>query len=246
MNPVRRLLILIVLLIYPLTVGCVLLNQRKMIFMPSHREVVSPLKPWVHDGRVIGYCREVENPSEVWLMTHGNAGQAADREYVLPCIPKGDGFYVLEYPGYGQRAGEPSMETLNAAAVEAYHLLRNRFPDAKLSVLGESIGSGAACSLAMLEDPPDRIVLAVPFDSLVDVASHHIPWLPVSWILRDKWDNLLALEGYRGEVVIYGAIHDEVIPIGHAKRLAQSVPQAKWIELDCGHNQWSNEVVIGR
>src|ERR1700677_339820 len=99
-------------------------------------------------------------------MAHGNGGQAAGRDYVLRRMSKEDSLYVLEYPGYGSREGSPSLESINRAASEAYQLLRSQHPNTPVCVLGESIGSGPACALALEKIPPDKIVLVVPFDTL--------------------------------------------------------------------------------
>ena len=129
------------------------------------------LTPWLDGTRTIGYCQVVPNAKTVWLMTHGNAGQAADRDYVLCRMSDEDSLYVLEYPGYGARPGSPGLKSMNEAAAEAYRLLRSQNPQTPVCVIGESIGSGPACSLAREKTPPDKIVLVVPFDSLASVAA---------------------------------------------------------------------------
>ena len=188
---------------------------------------------------MLGCCREVSNPRTIWLMMHGNAGQAADRDYVLPHLSAKDSLYVMEYPGYGSRQGSPSAKSLNEAAVEAYRLLRGQHPDTPICVLGESVGSGPACHLADEKPPPDKIVLVVPFDSLVSVAAEHFPFLPVRLMLRDRWDNVAALKNYKGPVDVFGAVNDRVIAILHAKSLARQIHQAHFTAIPGGHNDWS-------
>src|SRR5205823_5589293 len=99
-----------------------------LLFFPGHGSTATRLAPWSDGSRMIGCCREVTNAHVVWLMMHGNAGQAADREYVLSRLSDQDSLYVLEYPGFGSREGAPSMESMNRAAAEAYQLLRTRNP----------------------------------------------------------------------------------------------------------------------
>jgi surfactin synthase thioesterase subunit len=172
-------------------------------------------------------------------MLHGNAGQAVDRAYALRSFSPDDAVFILEYPGYGAREGNPSRASFNAAAREAYALLRKTFPATPICVMGESIGSGPACMLASQSPPPDKIVLVVPFDKLTSVAADHVRILPVSLLLEAKWDNIHALSKYTRAVEIFGAEQDAVIPIEHAKKLAGSVPSARFHCIPGGHNDWS-------
>ena len=224
-------------------VGVVAFGQRSLLYFPTRVEAPhGRLAPWNVDGDVWGACREVARPSAVWLVTHGNAGQAAQRGYVLDVLPADAAVYVLEYPGFGRRRGTPSRASIDEAARAAYRHLRELHPGVLVCVLGESIGSGPAAELAREEPPPDAIVLATPYDALADVAADAFPWLPVRLILQDDWDNGAALADYGGKLVILAAQHDDVIPIEHARALAAKLPGAELHVLPCGHNDWSRHV----
>ncbi|HVU15840.1 MAG TPA: hypothetical protein VHD32_02885 [Candidatus Didemnitutus sp.] len=213
--------------------------ERKLLFYPSHRPDPGELPTWRDGAEVIGVCRPVKSPRTVWLFCHGNAGQASDRSYALSCFSPDDGVYFLEYPDYGSRPGTPSAASFNAAARAAYARLRADFPGVPVGVVGESIGSGAACLLAGSTQPPDKIVLVVPFDQLSAVARDHYPRWLVRWLLVDDWNNVAALAGFRGPVDIFGAERDQVIPVGHARALAAAHPTAHFTLIPGGHNEWS-------
>ena len=217
--------------------GC--LGHRRLLYFPSHEEGETDLTQWKEEDKVIGFASERSDPTGVWLMLHGNGGQASHRGYVRQRMKESDALYVLEYPGYGARAGKPSREAFNAAAAEALAILRERFPDKPLGVIGESIGSGPASWLGSQPETPDKIVLMVPFDRLENVAKQKYPYLPVGWVLRDKWDNGAALADYRGALEIYAAKEDQIIPVDHAQELAKQLPRAKIQILPGGHNAWS-------
>jgi uncharacterized protein len=229
----------ILLALYLVLVAAVFFFQRSMLYFPTHHAGSAKLTPWLDGERTIGYCREVPNARTVWLMTHGNAGQAADRDYVLSRMSDQDSLYVLEYPGYGARDGRPCRESMNQAAAEAYGLLRSRNPNTPVCVLGESLGSGPACALAREKTPPDKIVLVVPFDTLASVASEKMWLLPVRLMLRDAWDNVESLKHYAGPVEIFGATGDAIIPIAHAEALVRQVPGAQLTPIAGGHDDWS-------
>jgi uncharacterized protein len=223
-----------------LAVGSSVFWQRSMLYYPDHDPVATLLPVWHKDGIAIGFVREVAAPSSVWLMLHGNAGQAAERDVTLPVFPKNASVYLLEYPGYGTRPGSPSRTTLNAAAREAYEELRRLHPGKPVNVLGESIGSGPASYLCSLPQPPDKLFLVVPFDRLADVAAEALPFFPARWLLLDRWDNIEALSHYAGPIEIYGAQDDEVIPVHHAQNLARGLPRAKFHLIPGGHNEWAH------
>ncbi len=222
----------------------VFLAQRRLLYFPSHHPGQGPLDPWRHEGELLGCCREVRDPRTVWFMLHGNAGQAADRSYLLNHIPSSDALYILEYPGYGSRPGTPTLKSINAAASSAYRSLLKRHPKTPVCVLGESLGSGPACVLAKEPVPPPQIVLITPFDDLARVASQRFSFLPVRWLLKDRWDNGAALSGYLGRLTVYGAARDSVIPIQHAKKLAEGIPQATFVEIPGGHNDWAGNDAV--
>jgi pimeloyl-ACP methyl ester carboxylesterase len=217
---------------------------RWALFYPTHATGDNGLTHWVNAGEPIGFARTVAEPATVWLMLHGNGGQAADRVYALGKFPAGDAIYILEYPGYGNRPGTPSRKSLDRAALEAYELLRRQFPQKPVCVVSESIGSGPASMLARSARPPDKFVLIVPFDDLKAVARGHAPYLPTGLLLSGAWNNIEALAGYRGPVDIFGAERDVIIPVAHARRLADSLPQARFQLIPGGHNDWAQQAQV--
>lgn len=233
-----RFLLLLLLAFLVFVVGCAVF-QRRLLYYPTHHLEHHGLSEWRHDNHLIGFAREVPAPENVWLMLHGNGGQASDRAYVLSSFSSRDSVFILEYPGYGSRPGSPSMKAFNSAAIQAYELLRSTFPNTPVCAVGESIGSGPAALLATNPHPPDKIILITPFDILARVAAHHMPILPTSLILKDNWDNIASLKGYEGPLEIFGAREDTIIPIVHAKALAESKPSARFHVIDEGHNEWA-------
>lgn len=220
--------------------GCQRL-QRQVLFYPTHHEGDGGLQRWTHANALIGFAREVEAPQTVWLMLHGNGGQAADRSYALPAFSPTDSVYVMEYPGYGQRPGTPSRSSFDAAAREAYESLRARFPDRPVCVVAESIGSGPAASLGALARPPDKLVFIVPFGDLKSVGRDHTVSLAANLVLAGTWDNVDALSTYQGPMEVFGAREDRIIDVRHARALAQSRPQAKFHLIEGGHNDWAGQ-----
>jgi uncharacterized protein len=236
------------LLVLAICVGFLLLMfgcaQRRLLYFPSHDNAERAaarlgLNRWMVGDEYTGYARVVSNPRRVWFFLHGNGGQAGDRAYVLPHIDAQDALYILEYPGYGERSGEPARRTIDAAALKAYDWLVSQHGVEKLVVLGESLGSGPASQLAKAPVPPRHIVLVVPFARLQDVAQEKFRFLPVGLLLLDRWDNIEALKDYPGRLDVFGAKYDTVIPVHHARRLAESRAGAVYHEFEGGHG-WAD------
>jgi len=219
--------------------GCAVI-QRMVLFHPTHDAHAVELQPWVDHGKVIGYARDMPEPRNVWLVLHGNGGQAATRDYVLKVFDDNDAVFVMEYPGYGARAGTPSRTSIDRAARQAYRLLRARFPDRPVCVASESLGSGPAAVLSGEADPPDKIVLVVPFSDLASLAGEYVKFPPPAWLVSGGWNNVKALAGYRGPVEVFGAEFDQAIPVAQARELAASLPQAQFHLLPGGHRDWSH------
>ena len=96
----RQLLNILLAASLMLTSGCAAI-QRRFLFYPTHHNDNSGLSPWIMDGKFIGYSRQVPAPENVWLMLHGNAGQAADRTYTFDSFSERDSVFILEYPSRG-------------------------------------------------------------------------------------------------------------------------------------------------
>jgi pimeloyl-ACP methyl ester carboxylesterase len=174
---------------------------------------------------------------------HGNAGQALDRRYFTELFRglQGSGPWevnVLEYPGYGPRTGAPSEETLRNAAVQAVDLLQAQRPGPVL-LLGESLGSGVAAHVAAARpDAVAGIILVTPFASLGAVAQHHMPFLPVALLLRDRFETQELLSDFDGPLVIVTGSADDVVPEQLALPL-KTAHQGKllhWSQPGAGHN----------
>jgi uncharacterized protein len=214
---------------YLLLVVAVALLQRRLIFLPTKltRELAERsaaekgFVPWQNSaGHVIGWKLPSSEVSSASVMiVHGNAGSATDRDYLARPIHQAAAVdvYVLEYPGYGMRAGSPGITSLLAAADEAFDLIPTNAP---VYVVGESLGSGVAAHLA--QRTPDRVsglMLFMPYNNMVAVAQSKMPFLPVSLLLRDRFAPDAWLKEYHGPVKIILAEADEVIPAKFGRRL---------------------------
>jgi hypothetical protein len=236
-----------------LLAGC----QNKMLYFPTKFSesaalagaAENRLEPWRDaQGKLIGWRRPAPRAAARLLVFHGNAGCASDRVYYADAFGALAGgatweVFLFEYPGYGSRDGSPGKDSFIAAGRAAVeHLLAA--DQRPIFLLGESVGSGTAAALAGAM--PDKIagaVMMIPFARLVEVAKAKFPWLPVSLLLRDKFDNIAALAAFRRPVVFVIAENDEIIGAAQGRKLheAYAGPKKLIVLPRAGHNDFPTE-----
>jgi pimeloyl-ACP methyl ester carboxylesterase len=117
--------------------------------------------------------------------------------------------YLLHYRGYGGSSGKPSEGALFADALTLFDEVHSKHP--QIDVVGRSLGSGIAVYLASLR-PVSRLVLVTPYDSLQELAALQFPYLPVRWLLLDKFESWRFAPQVTAPTLIITAESDEVIP----------------------------------
>ena len=149
----------------------------------------------------------------------------------------GVGWLLVNYRGYGGSEGAPSEAAITADALRWYDHAVKELGATRVIVFGRSLGSGAAVFLAS-ERNVSAVVLVSPFDSLVEVAKHHYPYLPVRLMLRHPFESVERAPRLAMPLLCLAAERDSVIPAAHARRLYEAWGGPKqWILLDgAGHN----------
>jgi len=149
-------------------------------------------------------------------------GNAEDVAWTLPELSAqfpDHALYLMHYRGYGGSGGRPSEAALVADALVLFDEVQRQHP--QVVVIGRSLGSGVAVQLAA-QRPVHRLVLVTPFDSLVSVAQRHYPWVPVDWLLRDRFESAALVSALRMPTQLIVAGRDEVIDPSHARRLFEA------------------------
>jgi uncharacterized protein len=214
--------------------------QERLIFLPqplsaAQRAAVKQRFPAV---------REVFLPSGAHAWHVGGdplviyfGGNAEDVSWMLSQNHPGTGWLLVNYPGYGASPGSPSEQTISADALQWYDYAVEELRPAKIFVFGRSLGSAPAVLLAS-ERKLSGVVLVTPFDSLVEVAKRHYPFLPVKLMLRHQFDSIGRAPKIPAPLLCIAAARDEIIPSSHARKLFDAWSGDKrWVELEeAGHN----------
>lgn len=167
----------------------------------------------------------------------GNAWNAADLAVMLHRLAPTADVVTFHYRGYAPSQGRPSADALIADAPLTLDAARKAARPDRTLVVGLSIGSGIAATLAERR-PVAGLILVTPFDSLRAVAADAFPWLPVGAFFRKEIDAAAALAGSDVPVAIIAAANDELIPARRTEALRGRLPNVAFDRTvpGAGHN----------
>ncbi|CAK6692368.1 alpha/beta hydrolase [Synechococcus sp. CBW1107] len=194
----------------------VFLTQRSLIYFPQPAADPSGrLELQVEGKRVLVAHRPHPGPRAL-IYFGGNAEDVSLTRAELAALLPDTALYLLHYRGYGGSEGRPSEAALRADARALYAHVAERH--SAVTVVGRSLGTGPAVHLAATRTV-QRLVLLVPFDSLLAVARGAMPWLPLDLLLLDRWDVAAEAPLVRAPTTIVAAAVDRVVPTRHAVAL---------------------------
>jgi hypothetical protein len=137
---------------------------------------------------------------------------------------QGVGSMICNYSGYGKSEGRICVEHCDEDFVSAYAELRRRVgADAKVFVLGFSMGSGIAASgVSKLVPAPDGLFLCAAFSSLRE--GMQALWVP-AWFTRllpDVWNTVVAVRRLHLPMCVVNSDTDEMFPVEMAQKISSA------------------------
>lgn len=161
----------------------------------------------------------------------GNAGNRGHRAIELDVLSRlGANACLVDYRGYGDNPGKPTEEGLASDARRVWEemTVRRGFQPSQIVLLGESLGGGVASRLAselcIKGTPPGGLILRSTFPGLADVAAYHFPWLPVRWLLIDRFPSTERVVKVTCPILVIHGTADTIIPLSYGKQLFDAVP----------------------
>jgi pimeloyl-ACP methyl ester carboxylesterase len=197
--------------------------QRSLIYYPQPRMVTTPDSTMVlrdQQAQLIVTVRAHTGPKAI-LYFGGNAEDvSANLESFSKAFPD-YALYLLHYRGYGGSTGSPSEAANRRDALVLFQQVHAKHPN--VAVIGRSLGSGIAVRLAS-EAPVSRLLLVTPYDSLEEIAAALYPYVPVKWLLLDRYESWKYAPLVRIPTAIIAAENDEVIPRASTDKLLARFP----------------------
>jgi len=191
--------------------------------------------------------------SPIVLFLHGNAENISTHIGSVYWLPEqGVNVFLLDYRGFGHSQGNPYIPAIFEDVESSLIWLRKHFPQRKIFILGQSIGSAiATTSMALFKDEYQisGLVLDASFTGYREIAqevtaSHVITWLawPFTWLLPTKWDPKEHIADISpSPILMFHSKTDSVLPYELGLELYNTAQQPKeWWVSKGGHIQTFN------
>lgn len=230
--------IVAIIILYAGICGLMFAFQRSLIYYPQPRSngEASTLVTFPMGTETVNISsRPLAGPDAV-VYFGGNAEDVSrDMPDMEDTFPR-NAIYLLHYPGYGGSSGSPSQQAIFSDALALYDRVHAEHPN--IVVIGRSLGTGVAVWIAS-QRPVVRLVLITPYDGLADAAAQQYPFLPVRWLLLDKFESWRYAPQVTAPTRMIVAEDDEIIPRSSSDRLRtrfKNTTVSYVVVPDAGHN----------
>jgi hypothetical protein len=223
---------------YAVIVAAAYFGQRKLMYFPD-RVRTPPARVGLPDveervlvmpdgARVIAWYGKARPGEPTLLYFHGNGGGLADRaERIRRFMAEGWGILMMSYRGYSGSSGTPTeLKNVADARIAYGALVVDGIEPQSIILYGESLGSGVAARIAA-ERPAGGLILDAPYTSVVDVAVRSYPYLPVRYLIADRYETDLVIRQVKVPLLILHGEQDRVIPVAMGRELAQMANEPK-------------------
>lgn len=142
--------------------------------------------------------------------------------------------FLFDYRGYGRSEGRTNEAGCIADGLAAQRWLAERMgtEPREVVVIGRSLGGGVAVAIAA-EQGAAALVLENTFPSLVAAAAYQYPWLPVGWVMDNRFNSVGRIRQYSGPLMQSHGSADTLIPPPLGRQLfdAHRGGRKRWHEL---------------
>lgn len=179
------------------------------------------------------------------LFFHGNAGNISHRmESIEFFHTLGLAVFIIDYRGFGQSTGKPSVSGTIQDARAAWQWLTEQkgVPASHIVLFGRSLGGGVAAALAG-EVAPRGLILESTFTSLYEVGKGIFPLLP-RFVFREEYATLNNLKKSHAPLLVVHSPEDEVINYRMGREIFDSYTGPKtFLQISGSHNEgWISDL----
>ncbi len=181
------------------------------------------------------------------IFFHGNAGDLKNRIHKLNKLDRLDiNILLISWRGFSGNKGSPTEKTLYNDAEKAIDWLNNiGVKNNQIILYGESLGTGVAIEIGK-KNIFNSIILESPFTSIEKAAKIYYPYLPVSFLLKDRYDSISKIKMIKTPILIMHGKKDNIVPFFMGKELfekANSPKQSFFTDSDDHMMDFNSELI---
>ena len=229
----------IIILFYLFLVVGIFFYQRNLLYHPFENNYSTDLANFPYEEVSIPVSNEINlkgwfhikdlNNKKTLVFFHGNAGNLENRIYKLNLIKDFDiNFLIIAYRGFSGNKGKPSEKGLYEDAKNTLNWLKQKnIKENQIIVYGESLGTGVSIELAQNKNFAG-IILESPFTSMVDAGKFYYPYLPVSLLLKDRYETVKKLKNINSPILVMHGKKDKIVPFNMGKQVFEKAKEPKF------------------
>ena len=213
--------------------------QRNLLYHPTENNYfgdqlkvsIEKIKIKTKDGieLVSWYHKKKTNNYKTILFLHGNAGSLENRIHKINHFEDMNiNFLIIAWRGFSGNNGKPTETGFYEDARSAIRWLKsNGVKENNIIIYGESLGTGIATELAQNKNFAG-IILESPFTSMIDAGKDKYPYLPVSLLLKDKYESNKKIKNINSPVLIMHGKVDKIVPFHMGEKMYELANYPKY------------------
>ena len=220
---------LVLLAIYVLIITALYFNQENILFHPTKLDknyVFESEVPFeeinmkTRDNKNLnGLLFKAKESMGLVFYVHGNAGNIKGWSGIAETYTKLNyDLFIFDFRGFGKSEGEiENEEQFYDDIRQFYKLMKQRYAEKEIMIIGYSIGTGPAAMLAS-ENEPKALILLSPYYNLEDMLERNYSFAP-KFILKYAFATNDYLEKIKVPVTIFHGKDDRAIYFGSSLKL---------------------------
>jgi fermentation-respiration switch protein FrsA (DUF1100 family) len=233
------LILLIFLTFYCITIIFTYLFQRNLLYHPFENNydsdpilidvIKTRIKTRDNINLLSWYHNKNHKKYKTILFLHGNAGSLENRIHKINHFKEMPvNLLIIAWRGFSGNKGKPTEEGLYEDAKSAIEWLKSNEVDEKNIILyGESLGTAVAIEVAQNKNFAG-IILESPFTSMIDAGKDKYPFLPISLLLKDKYQSDLKIKNIKMPILIMHGKVDNIVPFHMGQKMFDLANEPKY------------------
>jgi pimeloyl-ACP methyl ester carboxylesterase len=211
---------------YAALCGLVYLRQQTILYRPAKPNRQTPPAQTIieEDARGPELRGWVDNPGkELALVYFGGASEPIElrRDDLAKAFPHHTR-YMVPYRGFGPNCHlRPDEGNIKEDALRLVQHVETQYRG--IHIIGRSLGTGMAIHVAA-RIPVMAVGLITPYDSILEVAKGNYKWLPVTRLLRDRFESWRDASKVTAPILTCLAEIDKVVPPKRTEALLRHLP----------------------